>query len=181
MDLTLVQAPLDTIDDSPASDAALLIIRGTAEHPFTAQEANALKTYLARGGTVLFENVGGISAFGASAEEFVESFIPDSRFRRPTRHPVITGAGLDRGVDCTNVSYRLYSLERFGGREPRPRLRALYEGADSEHLRVFVSREDLSHALLGQPRWGVSGYTTDDATNLLGNLIEYGLQRRAAK
>jgi len=181
MDITLVQASLDTIDGSPAGDAALLIIRGAAEHTFTAQEAKALKTYIERGGTVLFENVGGISAFGRSAEEFVESFMSGSRFRRPTRHPVITGAGLDRGLDCTNVSYRLYSLERFGGREPRPRLRALVEGDDSENLRVFVSREDLSHALLGQPCWGVSGYTTDDATSLLGNLIEYGLRRRAAK
>lgn len=181
MDVTIVDVPLESVDDSPAAQAALLIVRGTAEHTFSEREAAAVKTYIERGGTVLFENVGGVSTFGRSAEEFVEAFMPGSRFRRPTRHAVISGAMLDHGVDCTNVSYRLYSLERFGGHEPRPRLRALHEGSDTEHLRVFVSREDLCNALLGQSCWGVSGYTTTDATNLMGNLIEYGMQRRAGK
>lgn len=181
MDIAIVEAPLDSVDDSPAADAALLIVRGTAETEFTDLQAKALKAYVERGGTVLLENVGGISGFGRSAEEFVESFMPDGRFRRPTRHPVITGADIPNGHDCSSVSYRLFSLERFGGREPRPRLRALHEGSDSEKLRFFVSREDLSNALLGQPCWGVSGYTTADATELLGNLVEYGMQRRARK
>lgn len=181
IDLSTIDVPLESVDDSPASAAALLIVRGTSAHAFTQAEGKALKAYIDGGGTVLFEDVGGVSAFGRSAEEFVESLAPGSRFRRPARHAVITGATLERGVDCTNVSYRLYSLERFGGREPRPRLRALHERDDSEELRVFVSREDLSNALLGQPCWGVSGYTTADAANLMGNLINYGLQRRAGK
>jgi len=179
LDLTIVEAPLENLNDSPAVSAALLLVRGTAEHTFTEPQAAALKDYVERGGTVLFENVGGVSAFGRGAEEFVESFMPGGRFRRPTRHSIITGAGLDGGVDCSNVAYRLYSLERFGGREPRPRLRALHEDGREDDLRFIVSREDVSHALLGQPCWGVSGYTTDDAANLLGNLIEYGMKRRA--
>lgn len=180
LDVTVIDAPLDGLSDSPAATAALLIVRGAAEHTFTDSQAASLRDYLERGGTVLFECVGGVGAFGRSAEEFVESIMPGGRFRRPVRHSVITGAALDGGVDCSNVAYRLYSLERFGGREPRPRLRALHESGSEDDLRCFVSREDLSHALLGQPRWGVSGYTTESAVNLLGNLIEYGARRRAA-
>lgn len=179
LDATIIDAPLETIDDSSAADAALLIVRGTAEHKFTEVQARALRAYVQRGGTVLFENVGGTGAFGRSAEEFVESFMPGARFRRPARHPVITGEGLEGGTDCSNVSYRLYSLEKFGVRETRPRLRALHEDGREDDLRFFVSREDLSNALLGQPCWGVSGYTTDHAAMLLGNLVEYGMKRRA--
>lgn len=181
LDVTVVDAPLEGLGDSPAAKAALLIVRGTAEHAFTQEQAASLAKYVEQGGTVLFETVGGVGAFGRSAEEFAESFMPGGRFRRPVRHPVITGQTLGGGVDCSNVAYRLYSLERFGGREPRPRLRALHETGRDDDLRFFVSREDLTHALLGQPRWGVSGYTSESAANLLGNLIEYGARRRGQR
>jgi hypothetical protein len=75
------------------------------------------------------------------------------------------------------VAYRLYSLERLGGREVRPRLRAFRSPSGADDPGIFVSREDLAQALLGQPCWGVNGYRTESAASLLGNLIEYAMVR----
>jgi hypothetical protein len=127
---------------------------------------------------VLFENVGGESVFGAECEQAVIAANGGGQFRRPIRHAVMTGAGLASEVDCSEVAYRLYSLERFGGREVRPRIRAFRSpDGDSDEPGIFVSREDFAQALLGQPCWGVNGYRTESATALMGNLIEYAMSR----
>ncbi|MFG0328454.1 MAG: DUF4159 domain-containing protein [Phycisphaerales bacterium] len=171
--VNFITAPLHDLGvfaDDPESKFAW--ISGVEAREFDDAERAALDRFLSGGGVVLFETVGGRGGFGRSAEEVIESIDPEVRFRRQSRHPVITGAGLDHGRDCSEIRYRLFSLEDFGGRDRRPRLRAAV-AKSAGRFNVFVSREDLSHALLGQPRWGISGYVTEDAVALLGNLIAY--------
>jgi len=161
-----------------AMRGTLLWARGTEAHRFTDDEEEALRRFIAAGGVPLFETVGGVGAFGRSIEEAFEEVYPEARFRRCIRHPIITGKGLPDGADCSRVTYRLYSLDRFGTRATRVRLRSMNPRNEIDRPNVFVSREDLSHALLGQPCWGVSGYVTDDAVKVLANLIRFADSQR---
>ncbi|MFW5652733.1 MAG: hypothetical protein ACOC0P_01705, partial [Planctomycetota bacterium] len=155
----------------------------------------AVRQFAEAGSVVFIENVGGLSDFGRDAERMLRAWWPESRFRRAVRDRVITGDGLDGAVDLQRVEYRLFSITELGNREQRPRLRGLEsarrrplidpdvngsgdtsgDGAAVEPataaVRVYVSRDDLSHAMLHQPVWGVSGYAAADAIDLVGNLI----------
>ena len=86
------------------------------------------------------------------------------------RHAIVTGHGLDGADDLSRVEYRPYSFQTFGSRETTPRLRG---SAVNGSVRMLFSREDLSHALLDQPRWGISGYAPGSARRLLANIVRY--------
>jgi DNA polymerase-1 len=75
---------------------------------------------------------------------------------------------MEGAADLTRLTYRPYALEVFGARETTPRLTGLeIDGAP----RLLFSREDITHALLDQPCWGVSGYTSDNARRLMTNIV----------
>jgi hypothetical protein len=97
-------------------------------------------------------------------------------FRRPIRpllrHPMITGQSAPGAADLRGVEYRPYSFDLFGTREIRPRLRGMEVGGA---VRLLFSREDLTHALLDQPCWGVSGYSPASARQLAGNIIQHAV------
>lgn len=173
--ISYVDIPLaDFAAGGNGAGAAVLWIRGVDDHAFSDADLEGLRSYIEAGGVILFENVGGVTNFGRQAEDAVAKIIPTARFRRATRHRLMTGADLSNGRGTTEVSYRLFSLEKFGSRERRPRVRMLVTPAGES--RVFVSREDLTHALLDQPCWGISGYVRDDAIAILGNLFEFAAE-----
>jgi len=170
--LRFVDVPLGELGSYAGADSAFLWVRGVEAHVFSESERAGLLAYVDRGGVVLFETVGGVGDFARSAEQAMASLYPGCRFRRMDRHSVVTGDGIDGGTDCSQMSYRLFSYEHLGGRQVRPRLRGL---SGDERVRVFSSREDLTHGLLDQPCWGISGYASDDAFELVGNLLGYGV------
>ncbi len=155
----------------------LLWVRGTSAVSFSEKELQELKRFVDSGGLVFFETVGGVGDFGQSAERAVRTIYPGKRFRRISGSPVVSGEGLPNGENCSRVTYRLFSLDRFGSRETRVRLRGLFPGEGEHGGGVFVSRDDVSFSLLGQPCWGVSGYVTRDAEKIMGNLIEFASVR----
>ncbi|MHC4947663.1 MAG: DUF4159 domain-containing protein [Planctomycetota bacterium] len=158
-------ADLDGVDPPPA----LVIVSGTDEHAFTDAERRGIAGYVGRGGTILFETAGGRGSFCLSAERMATEVFGQP-MRTLVRSPIITGDGLVGAVPLRRVEYRPYALEAFGGPERTPRLRAIrVDGRPA----VLFSREDLSHALLDQPCWGVVGYGPRSARDLLGNLIEF--------
>jgi len=163
---------LSTVVPHDKDSNALLWVRGTDDIQFTEDELEQLKQYIQNGGYVLFENAGGIGSFGKDAEYNIRTLYNKTRFKRQGTHPVITGENLPNGTDCSRVAYRLFSLEQHGSREVRPRLRGMNPNLGLG-VQIFVSRDDLSHAILNQPCYGISGYRTDDAINLLSNIIEY--------
>jgi len=155
---------------------ALVIVSGIDSHTFSDAEQAAVQAFVASGGTVLFETAGGRGAFAVSAEAMAAA-----RFVKPIRAllrgPIITGEGLSKGTSVASVEYRSFSFEHFGSRETAPRLRAMT--IDNEP-RLLFSREDISHALLDQPCWGVSGYSPDSVLRLLGNIAQHAQLLRDA-
>jgi len=164
---------IHTLDPPPA----LVVVNGIDLHAFTADEQRAIEAYARSGGTILFETPGGLGSFTKSAEGICSDL-----FGTPPvslqRHPLITGEGIDRGIDSTRVEYRSFAFETFGSREVTPRLRAIMV---EDEPRIIFSRDDISHALLDQPCWGVSGYTPESARDLMTNIMLHAAQRNAVR
>lgn len=147
----------------------IVVLCGTDAHELTEKEQAAIRAYLESGGLIICETVGGVGSFTAEMEQAVETMLGAAP-KSLLRHPIITGEGVPGAADLTRVEYRPFALETFGVRETTPRLRAVF--VDGEP-RVIFSRDDLSHALLDQPCWGVSGYTAESARALLTNIAQY--------
>ncbi|MDG2291667.1 MAG: hypothetical protein P8L37_03335, partial [Phycisphaerales bacterium] len=151
-----------------------LLVSGTGDTPLSAETWSAIERYIAETkGVVLFEHAGGNDGgiFAARAEQDAMA-----RFEQPVRSAdrtaVITGEGVEGNTDCTQATWQPYSItEIFAGAATNPRLRCMTIDGTA---RLFFSREDLTHALLGVPRWGVHGYTQSYAKHLLCNMIRYG-------
>jgi hypothetical protein len=47
--------------------------------------------------------------------------------------------------------------------------------------RLLFSREDITHALLDQPAWGVNGYGPESARRLLANILLHAMSTRPAR
>jgi hypothetical protein len=168
IDVQIKQWPLSGIDQlSPPP--AVVVVSGTGEHTFTDAERKAVKAYIESGGTILFEAAGGRGAFALSAERMATEVFKKP-IRTVVRTPIISGRGLSDAPDLTTIDYRPFSFEVFGGQERGPRLRGIK--IDGEP-RVLFSREDLSHGMLNQPCWGVSGYAPHSARDLMGNIVQF--------
>lgn len=172
--LRILDRPIEELDRSGRPD--LVVIGGTSETSIGEAAWKSIEQYVRQQqGVVLFEHVGGGGGFAALAEqEAMERFQQPARSARRT--PVITGTGIEDAVDCTEVTWTPYTvIEVLGSPEPEPRLRCIsIEGRPS----LFFSREDISHALLDNPTWGIDGYSHATAMDLSTNLLLYGLQQR---
>jgi hypothetical protein len=178
INVTIADAPLTNIADMQPRPA-LVIVNGIDRHTFSDAQQQAIKRYVESGGMILFETPGGgggpgkMSEFTASAEAMCADV-----FKRPleplTRNRVLTGQGLTGAVDCSNVEYRPYALQVFGGRDTSPRLQGMTLAAGKQP-QFFFSREDISHGLLNQPCWGVVGYSAQSARDLLANVLQHAM------
>jgi hypothetical protein len=175
VDVEIVEAPLDaihTLDTGPA----LAMVSGVDSLEFTPAQIDAITAYVESGGTVLFETPGGRGAFTVSAEAMAARTF-EKPIRALLRSAIISGEALEGGKEMSRVDYRPFAFEHFGARETSPRLRAMT--IDGEP-RLLFSREDISHALLDQPCWGVSGYAPASARDLLCNIVLHAQKLRDA-
>ena len=151
-----------------------LLVSGTGDTSLGPNIWSAIERYITEtNGVVLFEHTGGNDGgiFAARAEQDAMQ-----RFGQPVRSAdrtaAITGEGVAGNVDCRHATWQPYSItEIFAGPTTKPRLRCMTIDGTA---RLFFSREDLTHALLGVPRWGIHGYTQSYAERLLCNIIRYG-------
>jgi hypothetical protein len=147
----------------------IVTVTGTEETRFSREERDAIQRFVEDGGVILFETVGGRGGFAQSAEQQLAEVF--GRSAEPlVRHAVITGEGLAHAADCTSLNYRPFSLQILGAIDTTPRLRGMMVNGSP---RVLFSREDLSHALLDQPCWGIHGYAPSAARRLLRNVLLY--------
>ncbi len=172
--IRIVDDPLAAIDRREPPPA-LVISSGINSHEFTAEERLAIQAYVKAGGVILFETPGGRGDFTRSAESACRRIFQDAAGPlHPLLHsPIITAEGLEGAARLGRVGYRPYSLEVFGARETRPRLRGMIIDGQP---RVLFSRDDLTHALLNQPCWGVSGYSPASTRSLLANILRHALR-----
>ncbi len=174
IDATVSDHPLSKINE-PSPSPTLVIVSGIDAVTFTPTEMEAIKAYITAGGVILFETPGGRGEFTASAERIAES-----TFGKPLESvlntSIITGKNTSKAKDLTQVSYRPFSLQAFGTRETAPRLRGITVD-EKRGPQLLFSREDISHAMLDQPRWGISGYSPQSARDLLANIVQFAMKK----
>ena len=151
-DITITNSPLSKIHEHNPKPT-LVIVNSIDELAFNSKERSAIKDYVNSGGVILFETPGGQGKFTLSAEKMCSELF-ESSIRSLLRHRIITGQDMQGAAKLRRLEYRPFSFESFGGRETKPRLRGMKVGDD---VRVLFSREDISHALLNQPCWGIAG------------------------
>ncbi|MEM7229270.1 MAG: DUF4159 domain-containing protein [Planctomycetota bacterium] len=159
--------PLSSLDDADERPD-LLVLRGVDEFTLPANDMKRLATYLRDGGTVFIETVGGIGSFASALEAQLSATLesPASPIRE---HPIVTGSTIG-GFDCTRASYRPFTWQHRASRDIAPRVRGIEVNG---RIAIILSPDDCSHALLRQPCWNISGYTSETAYGLLFNVLSY--------
>jgi hypothetical protein len=174
MTLRMTNQPLQTIHELKPKPA-LVIVSGIEAIEFSQLQIHSIRSYAESGGVILFETPGGRGAFTQSAEEMAVN-----NFGKPIqsvlRSRFIAADGTANTRNLTRVDYRPFAIQAFGTRETTPRLRGMTikDGGQSQ---LLFSRDDISHALLDQPCWGVSGYSPQSARDLLANVIQVALEQ----
>ncbi len=173
--VTLADHRLDAIEVfEPKPD--VIIVSGVSDATFSEAERDAIAAFVKSGGVVLFEQTGGspTGRFMTAAESLAQEILDDAP-RSMRDHAIITGQGIDHATDLSRIEYRPYSLIVTGSIETVPRLRGM---AHESGGMILLSREDISHALLDQPCWGIHGYSPRSARLLLRNVLLYSAMRR---
>ena len=176
LNLQFVPTPLADVGtgsvqvDGKAQAAKLLHLAGgrlEEAYQLTDTEKQAIKQFVDSGGTVFVENVGGRSEFAVNIGNQLTGVFGAGISRLSSVDPVISGAGAGSGRSVAKLTYRKFSVINMGAGS-RPRLGAITVDGRAA---VIVSSEDVSLGALGVRHWGINGYHTDSARQILTNII----------
>lgn len=165
---------LEKLGESPADFAHMT---GILPHTLTAPQAEAIKAYVARGGTLLVETVGGQGDFAADLDGQLGRIFPSVGKEILGEEPVISGKGIDGGYDLSNITYRRFALRT---RRISPRVHLIAYMQDGRPA-VLVSRDDLTQGMMGLRHWGIQGYEPESARRIVTNLVLASIRKQSAR
>ena len=144
-------------------------LTGTTAIQLNDAQRAALKQYVETGGTLLVDAAGGNAEFAESAETELTAVFGTAPKLLPPSSPVYNLPGLE----IENVTYRAFARKAFGlsGLTRPPRVKGIEVKG---RLAVFMSREDLSAGIVGEPVDGIAGYDPAGATAIMRNLVLFG-------
>ena len=161
-----------------ASFALASLTVASADFKLSGPAREAIRQFVAAGGTVLVDVAGGRSAYRYAAEEELAKLFPDAPRQLPVLPPESPVFSSVKGVDSlgrpATVTYRHF--DRPAGALHRPQLRGL--PGSGGRIAVFYSPEDVSVGLVGEPVGGVSGYVPSDATKIVAATIQYAASHK---
>ena len=160
--LETIEVSLEQLHEHPGSFAWLC---GVDPIQLDDTQVQAIQQFIGQGGSLLIETVGGRGEFAAS---LAEQLCRESHAEEVPLHDHAVIAGNDQMEPFGKAWYRQPILDRFGAGLDSPRLSGIRIDGST---RIFISREDLSHALLGTPRWNIHGYRDETAYRLLDRLL----------
>jgi len=139
---------------------------GTGSFVLDDRDTEALKAFLADGGTLVVDAAGGAKSFVRAVEEQILPLLGDG-----VRGPVVS----DHQIYATpekvqKIAFRRDFAISLGAARNQPRLIGIDSGG---RVAVFFSREDLTAALVGYAGYGIRGYTPDVASQLMTNILFY--------
>ena len=181
IDLTVAE-PVDVADVAKAQ-ANLAVLSGQGEIKLSAKDLDALKDFVAKGGTMLVDAAGGDETFAASATDCLQSVYGLGAVRRLTPSATVYNvmAVPDGKIDL--VKYRGKTYKRVADRKT-PSLQAVLA---NDQPAIFFSREDISNAgLVGYQSMAVDGYdpgvdVEGSAYRIMQNIIFYAIDRTPTK
>jgi len=161
------------------SGANVAILAGTDRVVATDEEIKALQTFVAGGGLLYMEAIGGAwanrnaSAFAESGEALAtkvalglpDTIAPVKRLRRLTLDSPLYS---QKGIEIKKVKLRRFTRD-IGLKDSRPMIRGIL---NEKSLPVILfSTEDLTAALVGYACYEVHGYTSESAFELMRNIV----------
>jgi len=151
-------------------------LTGTTPLKLTDAMRDELRKFVLGGGTVVLDACGGAAEFTPSAEAEVAAFAPAgsvaSDARPDAKFPVLP---MDHAVyaagpaKLTDFNYRGFAKRTVGSLKA-PRVRGVTFGG---RVAIFLSAEDLSVGLVGQPVDGIYGYEPDTASAIMEHILLY--------
>jgi hypothetical protein len=173
---------LDVLDpvelkDLAGCEAGVAVLSGTSSIlPFDAAQTQAVKAFVATGGTLVVDAAGGAMPFFESAGDALRKCFGGEFEFPPTSHPLYQLPQRE----INKVKYRRAAQTRLRTNEPR--LRALtVQGRPA----VLLSREDITAGLVGYECHGVDGYNPGslaepgDAYRIMRNVVLYAAGAKA--
>lgn len=148
----------------PEGDAGVATLTGTGSFELSDTDAEALKQWIADGGTLLIDAAGGDREFAESAERLLDKLYGRDAIRRLSPEADLYQLA---GMEIEKVSYRRRTRVRLGGIDT-PNLRAV---TVDDRPAVIFSPEDITAGLLGIPVYTIDGYSPESAWELMRNML----------
>jgi hypothetical protein len=146
------------------TEAKIAIMTGMGKLSMPESQKQALKQWIATGGTLIVDATGGDEAFGRSAENLIEELFGRRNLRSlASASPVYR---LD-GLEIPKVAYRRVTRVKMG-RNENANLRVVVL---DDRPAVFFSPEDITAGLVGYPSHTIDGYAPESAWPLMRNMI----------
>ena len=156
-------APIE-IKDLPASAPAVASLTGTTLLQLSADDKQALKKFVAAGGTLVVDAAGGAKPFAESAEAAVQEIFGAGSLQRL---PAAAALYQVPGKEIKEFKYRRQTRNRLANSK-EPQLKAV---TVQDRAAVLYSREDLTGGLVGYPAFSVDGYQPQTAYEIYRNII----------
>ncbi|MBC8105743.1 MAG: DUF4159 domain-containing protein [Anaerolineae bacterium] len=160
----------DAIDLAPGKlkiAYTLAHLTSTGKFDLKAQEREALKSYIDKGGTLLFDAAGGSTEATAAFEALMAALYPGVQpAPLSIDHPIYTGS-FEHGRPIERFDYRRGAPGRLAPTK-LPRLKAY---TVKGRVIAIESPEDLSAAMVGYPTGGITGYTPATAVQIIRNVV----------
>lgn len=170
--------PVDVkLEDLSSTDATLAHLAGIEPVQLSDAQKAAIEAYVKRGGTILIENVGGRGTFSIEMDKQLREVFKTPSVPLQNTEPLISGAGLAGGVNCSSVGYRRHALLNQMLKNT-PRLAAFR--VDNRPA-VLISHEDLSMGSLRARQLGISGYQPESARGLMTNIVLWARSQKVAE
>lgn len=171
-----IENPEVKLEELSTTDAKLVHLAGIEPITLTDAQKQAIQQYVAAGGTILVETIGGRGTFGIEIDRQLRELFGAPSVPLQTTDPIITGQGLAGGVDSSKVGYRRHALLNSVVRDT-PRLAAFRV---NDRPAIFISHEDLSLGSLRARQYGIIGYQPESARNLMGNILGWARNQAMA-
>jgi hypothetical protein len=150
---------------APTHEQPLAHITATQSLQLPAPSKAALSNYLGNGGLLLMDAAGGSTEAAGSFEPLIKELFPSAKIAPlPADHPIYRAKQFG-GQDIEHVTYRHPTELQL---THAPRLRGAW--VDGKLIAV-ISTEDLTGGLVGYSTAGLTGYSPQDATELVRNLV----------
>jgi hypothetical protein len=149
-------------------DTPLATLTSASGIPIPADDAAALRRYIASGGVVLVDACRGSELSARWALETARAILGPDSLPPPLAidHPLLTGVGYQPfSHNVTKVRASDYTIATRGGRLALPRAVRLGKGW------LVVCETDLTTSLLGINSWGTVGYAPEWGRGLVHNLL----------
>lgn len=165
---------VETLDPTALSDQPLAFLTTMGDAALTDAQAQAIRDWLERGGTLWLDAAGGSREATENARALLEQIAPDTTpVRFPSDSPIITGRGLKNGFDNRRIEFRYYALREMGP-VTRPRLQTV---RIADRPAIIYSPEDLTTGMAGIEQWGLFGYSVESARQLVINSVLDAMER----